>query len=405
MTLHDELQRIADRAPVADILDDTWARARIARKCDLALTVAGVAAVLALVAGAVAWVPGQLDPPVADTGSLGVPDHLYAVPERMSARDNDDSWLRDEVSDDPIVVGTGAAAWLTNGGLPVVVGASDGAYHLLNLDDFIGNVWRFTAGLGSPVVSLSPDGRELAYGYAVFGPDSETEPIPSGIRVVDLATGAVREIPVPGQEGTAVSQIEWSPDGSWLAFTGMQQSYWTKETMGNSQYLDDAGPVLGRVPPGSDRADVRTVGNDQVGLAVDDRGTVTWVNGRVRVWDQDGVTMTDDEDPVLQRALGSTGDGAAVRLDGNGSGMESTVELVPADAPARPVITMPTGDRSSLSLATALMSTDHPTVERPEPDWPWSEERISVAIGLGVAGVIAGYLGLRRLVRRYRAAR
>ena len=405
MTLHDELQRIADRAPVADVPDDTWSRARGARKRDLALTIAGVAAVLALVAGAVAWVPGHLDPPIADTDSLGVPDHLYAVPERMEARENDDTWMRDEVTDDPTVVGVGAAAWLTNSGLPVVVGASDGAYHLLDLDDFIGNVWRFTAGLGSPVVSLSPDGRELAYGYAVFGPDSETEPIPSGIRVVDLTTGAVREIPVPGEEGTAVGQIEWSPDGSWLAFTGMQQSYWTKDSMGTSQYLDDAGPVLGRVPPGSDTPEVRSVGNDEVGLAVDDRGTVTWVNGRVRVWDQDGVTVTEDEDPVLQRALGSTADGAAVRLDGNGSGTESTVELVPADGSAEPVVVIPTGARSSLSLATELMSTDHPTVERPEPDWPWSEERISITIGLGVAAVIAAYLGLRWLVRRYWAAR
>ena len=32
MTLHDELQRIADRAPVADVPDDTWARARGARR-------------------------------------------------------------------------------------------------------------------------------------------------------------------------------------------------------------------------------------------------------------------------------------------------------------------------------------------------------------------------------------
>jgi hypothetical protein len=376
MTLHDELQRIADRAPVADVPDDTWARARGAKKRDLALTVAGVAAVLGLLAGAIAWLPDQAEPPVANTESLGVPDHLYAVTERMSDRDNDGSWMRDEVTDDPTVVGVGAAAWVTDQGLPVVVDAERGDYHLLDLPDFAGNNETFARGLGTPVVALSPDGRELAYGYAVFGTDAATEPIPSGVRVVDLTTGDVREIPVAGEEGTAVSHIAWSPDGRWLAFTGVQQSYWTAESMGTSEYLDSAGPVLGRIPPGATTATVRST-RDDVPLVVDDAGVVSF--------DQVSLGQVDDE-ISLHRA-------------------DNELRLVPADGSEYPVGAVDPAIGDGLSIAVDLMPPHDPTVERPEPDWPWSEERLSITIGLGVAAAIALLLGLRRLWRHWRQSR
>ncbi|GAA4702350.1 hypothetical protein [Nocardioides conyzicola] len=390
MTLHDELQRIADRAPVADVPDDTWSRARDAHRRNVALLVAGIAAVLALVAGAVAWVPGHVDPPVADTDSLGVPDHLYAVPERMEARDNDGGWMRDEVTDDPTVVGIGAAAWVTNGGLPVVVGASDGAYHLLDLPDFVGNNWSSAVGLGAPTIALAPDGRHLAYSYAVFGPDAATAPIPTGIRVVDLTTGARREIPVPGKEGTAIRQIEWSPDGSWLAFTGTPQDTWTEMSMGSR------GPaVLGRIPPGRERAQVRDIGNDQAPMSVDDRGTVQWQNGKIHVW---GPGSPDPDD---LESVGHLSDGRPVVF------VEDTVDFlgVWSEDGLRSLTTLDPGVGSDVTVATDLMPPEHPTVERPEPSWPWSEERLSITIGLGVAAVIAACLGLRWVVRRYRSAR
>lgn len=376
MTLYDELQRIADRAPVADVPDDTWSRARRARRRNAALTVAGVAAALALVAGAIAWLPDHTEPPVADTESLGVPDHLYAVPERMSDRENDGTWMRDEVTDDPTVVGVGAAAWVTDQGLPVVVDAERGDYHLLDLPDFAGNNETFARGLGTPVIALSPDGRELAYGYAVFGSDSQTEPIPSGVRVVDLTTGEVREIPVPGEEGTAMRHIAWSPAGRWLAFTGVQQSYWTSESMGTSEYLDSAGPVLGRIPPGATTATVRST-PDAVPLAIDDAGSVSF--------DHISLGQLNDELSLVHAA--------------------NELRLAAPDGSEYPVGAVDPSIGESLSIAVDLMDPVEPTVERPEPDWPWSEERLSITIGLGVAAAIAVLLGLRRLGRRYWAAR
>ncbi|HEY0951929.1 hypothetical protein, partial [Nocardioides sp.] len=54
----------------------------------------------------------------------------------------------------------------------------------------------------------------------------------------------------------------------------------------------------------------------------------------------------------------------------------------------------------SLSVATDLMPPNRLTVHRPEPDWPVSEERLSLLIGLGVAAAIAVLLAGRRLGRR-----
>jgi len=393
MNLHDELQRIADRAPVADVPADTWARARGARKRDAVLAVAGITAVLALIAGAVAWLPDRIEPPVADThtDSLGVPDHLYAVPQRMEARNNDDSWLRDEVTDDPTVVGIGAAAWVTSQGLPVVVDAERGDYHLLDLPDFVGNDWRLAAGLGNPVIALSPDGRELAYGYAVLGPDADTEPIPSGIRVVDLTTGELREIPVPGKQGTVISQIEWSPDGSWLAFSGTRQDTWTTKSMGSR---GPDGPVLGRVPPGTHEAQTIAAGSPQVPLSVDDEGDVQYRYDGVHVWGDGTVERRD------VGALGRVDDELwLVRAD-------NELRLKPVDDSGYFTVgAVEPGVGDDLSVAVDLMTPGLPTVERPKPHWPWSEERISIAIGLGVAAAIAVLLGLRRLVRRYWPAR
>ena len=247
----------------------------------MAVAAAGFA-VVATVAAGVTWLPDRLDPPVADSSALGVPDHLYFVPNRMSERDSDDgSWLRDEVEDAVTGIEVGAAAWVTYTGLPVVVDASDGDYHLLDLPDFAGNNEAFARALGTPVVALSPDGRQLAYGYAVFGPDSDTEPIPSGVRVIDLGTGKLREIPVEGAAGTAVSRIDWSPNGSWLAFAGWQHWHLDERDDGNGErrHGRHRRRSSGACHPEPPRPKPVAITSDDGGLAVDDQGTVTWFAG------------------------------------------------------------------------------------------------------------------------------
>jgi len=430
MTLHDELQRIADRAPVADVSPDTWRRARRARTRDRGLVLGAALAAVALVAATVAWLPRHVEPPVASTDSLRVPDHLYAVPDRLSEQSTNDGWTSDAVDDDP-AIGTAAAAWLTPKGLPVLVGAADGDYHLLELPGYAGNNWSMgIASLHAPTIALSPDGASLAYSWAEFGPDSDHEPIPSGLRVVDLRTGEVETFPLPGDEGTIVTGIAWSPDGQWLGWVGARMASWTEQSMGGSTGF------AGRIDLASGTRTEVEIGNPDSSLGIADSGVMAiGDDARLRFWDgrrltqasvasptslpiaagprrtwavpgSNVVTLLDGADvrdlPVenapMVFGLGSAGSDLVVSTDRN-DGTGATY-LVPTDGgSARRIIVVDTASPGSLTLAVDLIDRDHPTVDRPAPDWPMSDGRLSLLIGLGVAAAIAVLLGLRRLGR------
>lgn len=389
MSIHDELERIAARAPEVVVPPGTWGRAQRARRRER-YGVLAVVVVLVALAGTLAWLPTRddgVDPARSD--GLGVPDRLYAVPDRMSQQDTEGAWAYDQVTDDLPEVGVGAAAWYAGWGLVVVVDATRGDYHLLDPPDLL----RRSA--YDPGVALSPDGRHLAYAYAVVGPAAKTEPVPSGVRVVDLTTGEVREIPVAGEEGTAVNQVAWSPDGRWLAFFGTQQSWWTERGMGTSQYLDRAGPVLGRIGPDADLAEIRRVENPDGVLDIDDTGTVTYGLNALRTWDGGRTTTPSPVRPkVLKVLLGTLPDGTRVRLDAWSN--PSSVQLRTTDGDLRSVIDLDPGVGRPFSLATALL--EQPTVDRPEPDWPTDWEHVAM-VG---AWVLAGLAALALLVATIR---
>jgi hypothetical protein len=441
--LQEELARIADAAPVAEVPADTWARARRARRRDRGLALAASAAVVALVAGLVSWLPTLPDAAVVGSSAPGLPDHLYAVPERMSARGGeDDVWLRDEVTSD-VAVGRAAAAWLTPDGLPVVVGATDGRYHLLDLPGFSGNNWVTSIGLHPATIALSPDGRRLAYSWATFGPDAANEPIPSGVRVLDLESGTIREIPLPGAEGTAVEALGWSADSRWLAWGGARLGSWTTGSMGRSE------PIAGRIAPGATTGEEyvpRRVHPFDAAVGVDVRGNVSlFGNGAVNTWDGrnqrvaplDNVAVTTRQASVdaggrvalpsrdghtlfvldslgaavRQSDIGRLDDGASevhalgwvgdeLLLATNGAYSAELRLFSVDDERSRVVGTVAGGVAPTLTVAIDLVTADRPTVERPEPDWPWSDERRAVMIGLGVVGVLGLLYGARRIERR-----
>ena len=73
--------------------------------------------------------------------------------------------------------------------------------------------------------------------------------------------------------------------------------------------------------------------------------------------------------------LGWFGDRVLARTDA-GDGHGGAVRLVPLDGgPGTKVGVADPGTQESLTVAYRLLDAEHPTAERPEPDWPWSEER------------------------------
>lgn len=444
--LKDLLEQAAETVPPAEVPRDTWRRGRRRHHRSLALRAAAVVGVVALVA----VTPGLVDratdrslpQPAGDgSSSLGLPDRLHEVPSYLGSGGERERWADDVVSDD-LATGTVAAAWVTRAGLPVLVDATDGTYHLLDLPDFL-----LTSGLtiswfpgDAPPLALSPDGDHLAYAYAWPATDDGTA-VPSGIRVVDLATGEVtRDLPLEGGAGVLVTQVSWSPAGSWLAWSGFETSYWTTSGLNGSKAVTET------VAPDGTRRRLPAGGS----TVVDDDGTTAVLTGgQVRVHRPDGarsarrpidileateaaslapdgsrlalgaqegydlVTVRLDRDEVSTRSGEGPGDGSwsvrplgwvddavLVQRTPPASGDEGRLSLVPVDGdrPVRDVAALD-GGVGPLSVATDLVTEQRPTVSRPAPDWPWSEERWVLTVGLGGLGLlVAG--GLAWLVRR-----
>ncbi|NYD43631.1 TolB family protein [Nocardioides panaciterrulae] len=471
--LREELARLGDTAPVAEIDPDTWARARRARIRDRALVLAAVVAVLVGVGTVPLALQHHTESPVAGQPAAGVPRHTWLVPDRMAARANDGSWTRDQVTSD-LAVGRAAAAYVMDGGLPVVIGADDGGYHLLDLPGFAGNNELTAHGLqgGDLGLTLSPDGSKLAYTYARFGRHAADRPIPSGIRVVDLTNGDVRTVPIHGGEGTVVTDIRWSPSGTWLVWAGDQMASWTTMSMGGGS------PVAGIVSPDGDSSTPlpAMTHNLRTSFAVSDTGEASVLGdsaryvgygpgatepssgaafsssltvhlpGRVPLHVGANVTLgaayvgdvlhdlrvrdmnaryrldTYDVDGRHQRVgLPSALDGAWVEPLGwidathlvarvgrgrdarSDSSLSSLALVTVGDHPSYRLVGGVDPGVTGLTLATDLMTPAQPTVDRPEPDWPWTSERWALTLGvpaLALLLLLAGALLARRRDQR-----
>jgi hypothetical protein len=427
--LRRELDRIVEGAPAVDLPDDTWRRARRSVVRDRVLAGGAVAAV-ALVVGAATWLPDAATPPVADTEVLGVPDHIYRVPDHLGSDDRETD----------LAIGRGAAASLEiSTKIPVVVGAADGEYHLLDLPGYGGNSFMMAVGLHPATIALSPDGRLLAYSWAEFGEDAATEPIPSGIRVLDLETGEVEAYALPGGEGTAVENIVWSPSGTWLGWAGARVSAWTAGT------IDSGTGAVGRIRlvDGSrdELVDQRWT-DASVGVG-DDGELAIGTQSAVRYWDGETLARAGFASPPERRVAASTDGrwafpGSGVVTIQAGEDVKDLDASTPGDFPeARPlgwvgddivvatysndgngflmlvpenggrprrVSVVDTGTIADLSVAVDLMNGDRPTVPRSEPDWPLSDGR-KVAIGAVVSLLLVGLASWLWARRRYRVAK
>lgn len=406
--LRKELARLAEDAPTphpVDLAPDAWRRGRRARRLDRAVVLGVVAAVLVVLGGTASLLvtaPPRIAPAAPVDAPAAVPTELHAVPEHVLT----DPAFR--TSD--LALGQQAAAFW-NVTAPVVVSATDGSYHLLDLPG-----WP-SLGSTDPAapLALSPDGRQLAWAY--LDADGAT-----GVRIADLDDGAVREVPVvpadePGPQ-QVVAALAWSPSGTWLAWA--------------SGVLDQPGWVsAGRVAPGSMTTDPTPVREGGSGLAVADDGRLVLTepgyafvigedgpgagfslqrsldptavavvspdgtrvavgsrtpNGAVDVLDLDRQRVrlayfNGYDGDASHRALGWRGDDrVVVAADVPTRGTE--VVLVPAPGnndDGEVVVTRADSVLGSLSVAVDLL--DRPTVDRPAPDWPWSEQRQRLVLG------------------------
>lgn len=458
--LKDLLEQAAETVPAAEVPGDTWQRGRRRHRRSLALRAASVVGVVALVAAT----PGLLDratdrsaPQPAGGGASGpgLPDHLHAVPSHLAARGEDQRWARDEVSDD-LAVGRAAAAWVTPGGLPVLVDADDGDHHLLDLPDFLLASDLATSWFPGdvPPLALSSDGTHLAYAYAWPATDDGSA-VPSGLRVVDLETGEVdRDLPLEGGSGVVVTQVSWSPDGSWLAWTGFRTSYWT------TTRLSGSGSRAGVVAPDGTQRRLEPAG----AMVVDDDGAAISVNGgRIEVQRLDGTTVTRrgaggtaeltdegllspdgsrlavgsaarfdlvaidlERDRVETRSGGAPDgrdwsvrplawvkDAVLVQRTPPASGEEGLLSLVDitGETPVRDVGVLDGGESDNphtgvgpLSVAADLVTEDRPTVTRPAPDWPWDPPSWAVPAVQAAALLLVSALAWA-VVRRRRRVR
>lgn len=470
--VRDLLEREASSAPRVVVPADTWHRGRRRRtlkRGGALLVAAGVVAGLAVGAGLSPDVDDRALAPADSSSRLGLPDHLHAPPERMSDTDPEfGGWMREEVlRGDELAIGPAAAAWVTPGGLPVVVDAETGEHHLLDLPDVVSadlEARAFSAPDWQPL-ALSPDGTRLAYGTVRFGRNGAS----TGIRVLDLITGEGewhREL--AGGAGIVVTRLSWSPSATIVAWQGQQTREWTGSSMGG------ATPVVGFVSPGaaspalvvpdgsavvaSDRAGAYIATPTRVGVipacpvgtrpgeslcgaqwqrqtlapgppvgpaaALSGRAGRLAVSGR----DQSGVpallTLLVERSQPFAPSLGFSeirvdrpnpdghplaplgwiDDDHLLVMSGDALGSAATLSVVSSASGATSDVGVVDVGVGIPSIAIDLVTLDRPTVDRPEPHWPWSEERWAATIaGVFVAVLLLLLLLLARTASTRRA--
>ena len=428
--LREELERIGEAAPVADVPADTWARGRRARVRDRVLVGVAAVAVLALVGGLAGVLPGRSSTPVASAQGA-VPDHVYVVTSTSDVPVTSD-----------LAVGRTAAAYVTTIGATahvVTIGAADGGYHVLDLPQFAERGGLEYA--ASAPVALSPDGTQLAYAYSGAVPDRRG-PVPTGLTIVDLRSGSSRSVPVTGGQGILVRTVAWSPDGRWLVWSGQVSTLWNQRERRFGEEM-----AAGRIAPGASSSQAVPVSNrvaQAVGIGGSGRVAIT-SSGQAVIWDGRVVNHTrlphGSGSPLELVRVGSSVTDVRADTSGNAAvyhvmrwssgdvsmadphlsgvtiavrgwlGETPVVETQPTsgaftttpinlltDSGLREIGRLDSGVQD-LTLATDLMTPSQPTVDVPAPDWaphhgtPWLW---SALLAGAVALLAAGALAVRR---------
>lgn len=274
--LETALEELSHDAPRPVPHPDLWDRGRRLRRRDR-LVSSALVLVLVLLAGGLATLITGRPAVVAPAGDVvpdgAIPSRIVDVPPSVTGAGSPD-----------LAVGRASVAFISSGAHTVLVSATDGSYHRVELPD---RPWSRT-------MRLSPDGTHLAYVFAAR-PDERAGMV-AGVAVVDLASGQVERTPAANGSGTTVdiTSIGWSPDSRWVAWSGHDVVSW-----------GDAGPV---------RDTTGTMG------AID---TDTWAQfatpatpGAVGVSDDGRVVLVNRDEQVVLDAV--TSETSARRLTGGG---------------------------------------------------------------------------------------
>jgi dipeptidyl aminopeptidase/acylaminoacyl peptidase len=415
--LRTSLQRVADAVEPLPVDDDLWQRGVAARRRGRAVVVAAVVAVVVSVAGT-ATLLGQEDREARTASPVVVEGG--AIPRDITDIDDDLAVTSD------LAVGQGSAAFRSSAGHPVVITATDGVAHRLDMPG-----WDQTP----RTLAMSADGRRIAYQDA----SGETG---THVTVVDLETGRSVRVFSDDTQRLQVSELSWSPDGRWLAWIATTQ--------------DGLVALLGRVDTSDPRPRQVRLPSDAVSVAVADDGSA--LVGRVAgelllagpgggansvysgpgieagafspdglhvalrasatrtsyTWDTDAGELLEHPFPedtleaVDLRPLGWLDDRLQVLLAQNLRGNDgelvvTTSEVDETSTWRRSVGRVDADIAGSLTIAVDLLpDLDGTSSQQLTHDFSPGGRDISWIIGLGVAAAIAVLLALRWLWRRFR---
>lgn len=202
MDLREELDALA-RTQSFSPDPSAWDRGRRARRRSRVAAGAAVVAVVAVVAGA-----GALAVRPSGVGPAGDVVREGAIPSRIATPEDPTPRAPD--------IGQASVAYIDTDGAPVLVDATTGEAHAVDLPDFptpevIDRGADFRRG---PWLALSPDGTRVAYPTTQ---DYEREPgqvvnQTPWYRTVDLRTGEADLVDLPPYGGTPLA-MSWTADG------------------------------------------------------------------------------------------------------------------------------------------------------------------------------------------------
>lgn len=334
MTLHDQLERLAERAepaagPTGGELWDRGTRHRRRMRRGTAAIAAGTLLGVAVLAGVSIGRAGPAPEPVPADAPAGLPSQLWEPSPWLpgSAEVGPPGQVVTVIEDRPRQSWTGSTYGV------VAVSAATGDYRFLDLPDL-------ALGDFAARVALSPDGRHLAYwtaGTPSDNPNTSTmsaDRAITGLAVFDTDSGATRTHTVPTQHGLYPDTLAWAgPDT--LVATYLQFQVGGREgfAAGGDTWIWD---VRAEAP---ERATEPTLSTGSWGVPSNGRVLLT---GRRNDRVLDGATLevlaTTRRVSHLESAIALSPDGT--RLAGlwsrrpNVSRLPSPVAVAPIDDPA-----------------------------------------------------------------------